>query len=55
MHKDPNGEPQKMMQIISKTQGWMTVTPRAKNRKRPVEKSKLGDASKVNALSPNWM
>ena len=32
------GEPQKMMQIISKTQGWMTVTPRAKNRKRPVEK-----------------
>ena len=25
------------------------------DRKKPVEKSKLGDASKVNALSPNWM
>lgn len=47
-HKDPNGEPMKMMQIISKTQGWMTVTPKEKNRKRPIEKLKLGDATKVN-------
>ena len=33
----------------------MTVTPRAKNRKRPVEKARLGPASKVNQLSPVWM
>lgn len=54
-HKDPNGEPMKMMQIISKTQGWITVTPKEKNRKRPIEKLKLGDATKVNQLSPVWM
>ena len=43
------------MQVISKTQGWITVTPRGKNRKRPVEKLSLGNASKVNQLSPVWM
>ncbi len=43
------------MQVISKAQGWITVTPNNKNRKRPVEKLKLNDASKVNALSPVWM
>lgn len=44
-----------MMQVISKTQGWITVTPQEKNRKRPIEKQRLGDAKKVNALSPVWM
>ena len=44
-----------MMQVISKTQGWMTVTPRNKNRKKPIEKLPKGDASKVNQLSPVWM
>ena len=55
VHKDPNGEPQKMMQIISKSQGWITVTPRGQNRKKPIEKQRLGKASKVNQLSPVWM
>lgn len=44
-----------MMQVISKTQGWITVTPQEKNRKRPIEKQRLGDAKKVNVLSPVWM
>jgi hypothetical protein len=38
VHRDPDGRPQKMMQIISKTQGWITVTPKEKNRKKPIEK-----------------
>ena len=55
VHKDPNGQPQKFMQVISKSQGWMTVTPRNKNRKKPVEKQQIGDSRKVNQLSPVWM
>ena len=31
------------------------MTPQEKNRKRPIEKQRLGDAKKVNALSPVWM
>ena len=31
------------------------MTPRGKNRKKPVEKVRLGDAAKVNHLSPVWM
>ena len=52
---DPDGKPQKMMQIISKTQGWMTVTPKNKNRKKPIEKKPKGDVAQVNELSPVWM
>jgi len=33
----------------------MTVTPKNKNRKKPIEKLPKGDASKVNQLSPVWM
>jgi hypothetical protein len=44
-----------MMQIVSKTQGWITVSPKTMNRKEPIEKIRLGDASKVNVLSPTWM
>ena len=41
--------------MISKVQGWITVSPKSLDRKRPIEKNRLGDASKVNALSPTWM
>ena len=54
-HKEADGTPLQMMQIISKTQGWITVTPELQNRKAPIEKMRLGDASKVNVLSPKWM
>ena len=44
-----------MLQVITKSNGWITVTPRNKNRKRPIEKQALGNVSKVNVLSPVWM
>lgn len=44
-----------MMQVVSKNQGWITVDAEKPDRKRPVEKNRLGDASKVNVLSPSWM
>mmetsp|Transcript_6072 Transcript_6072/g.10304 ORF Transcript_6072/g.10304 Transcript_6072/m.10304 type:complete len:175 (-) Transcript_6072:32-556(-) len=55
VHKQLNGEPSNMVQIVSKNQGWITVNPQVMDRTRPIEKMRLGDASKVNMLSPNWM
>ena len=55
VHKEVDGSPATMMQVVSKNQGWITVNAEKPDRKRPIEKSKLGEASKVNALSPNWM
>jgi hypothetical protein len=44
------------MTVVSRIQGWITVTPRTKNRKKPVEKFGVsGDAAKTSALTPNWM
>ena len=55
VHKLPDGRPNKMLQVISKASGWITVTPRRKDRKHPIEKQTLGDVKKVNVLSPVWM
>ena len=42
--------------IVSKAQGWITVTPKGKNRKKPVEKYGIGgDAAATSKLTPNWM
>jgi len=42
--------------VISKTKGWLTVTPKNKNRKMPVEKYGVpGDAAATSKLTPNWM
>lgn len=37
-HKEADGSPLKMLQVITKSAGWITVTPRNKNRKKPIEK-----------------
>ena len=55
VHKQANGEPASMVSVVSKTQGWITISPKTLDRKKPIEKERLGDASKVNALSPAWM
>lgn len=44
------------MTIISRNQGWITVTPKNKNRNKPVEKVGVSDdATKSSKLTPNWM
>ena len=55
VHRQLNGDPTTMIQVISKHQGIITVDTETKNRKRPLENHRLGDSSKVNVLSPNWM
>jgi hypothetical protein len=45
-----------MMTIVSKNQGWITVSPNEQNRKRPFEKNgQGGDATKTSILTPSWM
>ena len=42
--------------VVSKAQGWITITPRGRNRKKPVEKYGFGgDATVSSKLTPNWM
>ena len=41
--------------IFSKFQKWITVTPKHKNRKRPLEKEKIESMDKTSKIMPNWM
>lgn len=43
------------MMIFSRYQKWITVTPRGKNRKYPLEKLKVLDMDKTSRIMPNWM
>ena len=55
VHHQADGQPAKMLQVISRNQGWITVNTKNPDRKHPVEKQALGDVKKVNVLSPTWM
>jgi hypothetical protein len=44
-----------MVTIVSKNQGWITVTPKSLNRKYPVERGSSLDATKTSILNPSWM
>ena len=43
------------MTIFSRFQKWITVTPKHKNRKRPLEKEKITSMEKTSKIMPNWM
>lgn len=45
-----------MVTIVSKNQGWITVTPRSMNRKKPLERGgNANDVTKTSILTPSWM
>ena len=45
-----------MVSVISKNQGWITVTPKRQNRKYPIEMQGVGnDNTKTSQLTPGWM
>lgn len=46
-----------MISVISKNQGWITLSPRTMNRKNPVERGAAmgGDVTKTSILTPSWM
>ena len=41
--------------IISKHQSWITVSPRTKDRKRPLEKMKAENMEVTSKIMPKWM
>lgn len=41
--------------IFSKFQKWITVTPKRRNRKFPLEKEKIEKMDKTSKIMPNWM
>ena len=41
--------------IISKQQGWITVTPKTNYRKRPLEKMKAENMEVTSRIMPKWM
>lgn len=45
-----------MVTIVSKNQGWITVTPRSMNRRKPFERGgNANDNTKTSILTPSWM
>ena len=45
-----------MITLVSKNQGWITVTPDNLNRKHPLERGGInGDVTKTSILTPTWM
>lgn len=45
-----------MVTIVSKNQGWITVTPQTMNRRKPLERGgNANDNTKTSILTPSWM
>ena len=45
-----------MVTVISKNQGWITLTPKTMNRRKPLEREgAANDNTKTSILTPSWM
>lgn len=45
-----------MVTVISKNQGWITVSPHTMNRRKPFEREgNANDSAKTSILTPSWM
>lgn len=52
---DDKMKSEETVSIISKFQSWITVTPKTKNRKRPLEKERIESMDKTSKIMPKWM
>ena len=43
------------LSILSRYKSWITVTPKSKNRKMPLEKMKIEHFDETSRIMPNWM
>ncbi len=43
------------LSILSRYKSWITVTPKSKNRKLPLEKMKIKHFDETSRIMPNWM
>lgn len=45
-----------MVTVVSKNQGWITLSPRSMNRRKPLERAgNANDNTKTSILTPSWM
>lgn len=45
-----------MVTVISKNQGWITLSPKTMNRRKPLERDgNANDNTKTSILTPSWM
>ena len=45
-----------MISLVSKNQGWITISPTNPSRKHPLEKGGVSqDATATSILTPSWM
>ena len=43
------------LSVFSRYQKWITVTPRNKNRRKPLEKIKISKMEETSKVMPKWM
>jgi hypothetical protein len=43
------------LSIFSRYNQWITVTPKTKNRRNPLEKMKIEKMDETSKIMPNWM
>lgn len=43
------------LSILSRYHRWITVTPKSKNRRKPLEKMKIEKMDETSKIMPNWM
>jgi len=43
------------LNILSRYQRWITITPKSKNRRYPLEKMKIEKFDETSRIMPNWM
>ena len=43
------------LSVFSRYNKWITVTPKTKNRRRPLEKMKIEKMDETSKIMPNWM
>ena len=41
--------------MFSRYNKWITVTPKSKNRRKPLEKMKIEKMDETSKIMPNWM
>jgi len=43
------------LSVFSRYNKWITVTPKSKNRRKPLEKMKIEKMDETSKIMPNWM
>lgn len=53
--EDKMSKNEETLSVFSRYQKWITVTPKNKNRRKPLEKVKKINMEETSKVVPNWM